>query len=97
MGCYVETQNKEKWLMDNHNGWYAMQMPKWERLNIDGYRPVVLVDNGPFRAAGIAYDEQEYERFTDPRDERPKQVFLVSIEKLKEVSDIEEWLKRSEQ
>lgn len=47
-----------------------------------GELPVCLVNNGPFTAAGIAYDEQEIQAFTVPSDSRPKQWYGVSYEKL---------------
>lgn len=45
--------------------------------------PVCLVNNGPFTAAGIAYDAGEIAAFTEPGDSRPKKWYAVSIKKLK--------------
>lgn len=44
---------------------------------------VCLVDNGAFRAAGIAVDQRELEAFLQPHDQRPKQWFVVPKEDLK--------------
>lgn len=42
--------------------------------------PVVLVDNGAFDTAGIAYDVGEFDSFTLPRDHRPKEFYLIPRE-----------------
>lgn len=38
---------------------------------------VVLVDNGPFTAAGIICGEMDRRDFTDPNDFRPRSFYLV--------------------
>jgi len=43
----------------------------------NGPLPVCLVDNGPFRAAGICYDAGELEAFSAPGDNRPRRWYLV--------------------
>lgn len=43
---------------------------------------VCHVNNGMFTAAGIAYDEMEYDVFKDPNDQRPKKWYLLSKWKL---------------
>lgn len=50
--------------------------------------PVCLVDNGPFTAAGVAYDARELNAFDQPNDFRPKFWFKVPREKLYDVSDL---------
>ncbi len=50
--------------------------------------PVVLVNNGGFTAAGIAYDRRELQAFLHP-DPRPKQWFLVEKEKLSPYINLE--------
>jgi hypothetical protein len=44
--------------------------------------PVVLIDNGPFTAAGIYYCKEELIAFSDPNDRRPKKLYMVPIGKL---------------
>ncbi len=96
MGCYVEVSNKQEWLQSNCTyAWEGLVFPKWEDFK-EGHLPVVLVDNGYFQAAGIAFDKQEYERFTDPCDFRPKVVYSIALEELKKVSDIESYLTKEE-
>lgn len=56
---------------------------------------VILVNNGPFTAAGIAYDKKELDAWTnDPTDLRPMTYWLVNKKKLYEVSNLEYYLKK---
>jgi hypothetical protein len=41
---------------------------------------VCLVDNGPFKAAGILFGQFDYDEFTSPDDPRPKKFYDVSTE-----------------
>lgn len=96
MGCYVnpDHEDKETWLENNATTIYAMNVfPEWETIFATSERPVVLIDNGMFKAAGVAYNEREYQAFTYEDDPRPRQIYRVPIKKLKEVSDIEDYLK----
>ena len=47
--------------------------------------PVVLIDNGNFKAAAVCWCRAEVERFYDPGDPRPMTWWLVPVERLKEV------------
>lgn len=40
--------------------------------------PVVLINNGAFTAAGIAYDLDKFNALTRGDDPRPKAIYLVS-------------------
>jgi hypothetical protein len=90
MGCYVNTEdgNKERWL--EKNGIVVLPPIKLEDLP-DTHLFVCLVDNGPFTAAGIAYDKDELDVFTRP-DGRQRVWFMVSKEKLMDVSDVDRYL-----
>lgn len=71
MGYYIETgerKGKAAWLVKNANG----SMEKRP-----GDIPVVVLDNGPFEAAGIAYDAEEFEAFTSPDDLHKKTIIYV--------------------
>lgn len=89
MGCYVNPPggNNERWL--ELNG-VRMRHPC---PVAEDHLIVVLVDNGPFKAAGVAYSKAELEAFTEPGDFRPKEFFAVPIELLKQVSDVDRYLK----
>ncbi len=88
MGFYVNPRGETKESFLNREGIkgpYDLRL-SWKSVPA-GYLPVVLVDNGPFTAAGIAYCESELEAFTDMNDPRPRQIFFVKIEKLLPVTD----------
>ena len=63
MGFYINPQNrtKETWL---EMFGQKVDSPKWPPPN--GTIPVCLIDNGPFTAAGIAYNEKEFDVFLEP-------------------------------
>jgi hypothetical protein len=83
MGFYVNPTNEEKEFFLDREG---LEVPEadWENIPKDSV-PVILINNGMFSAAGIAYDEDEYEVFTNKEDRRPKKIFIVKKSKLKEI------------
>ncbi len=99
MGCYVDPKDetKEEFLMREGREVESDYISENYRfIKEKGELPVVLVDNGNFTAAGIAYCEREFERFVR-YDNRPKRFFIVSIEKLKEVSYVEGYLNEAKE
>lgn len=99
MGYYVNPQDmtKEDWLSKHGTLAGLQNIPGQEDVRSDYNTlmmtnamngsafamPVVLVDNGPFTAAAIAYNKAEYERFlNNGEDKRPMLVFLVDKHKL---------------
>ena len=99
MGCYIDPQNEDKEIFLAREGRevesdYISQ--NYKTIKEKGDLPVVLVDNGPFTAAGVAYTEREFERFVR-YDNRPKRFFIVPIYKLKEVSPVSEYLQEVEE
>lgn len=91
MGIYVEPSDtdNETWLVE-HGIPIVGEPEKFSGLG-SGYMAVCLVDNGLFKAAGIAIDQQELERFKRP-DPRPKKWYWVPIKDLMEVSCLREAL-----
>lgn len=96
MGCYVNPKNesKEAWLEKHGTAMPINIDTSYNDYCKDECLPVILVDNGMFTAAGVAYDEREFQDFTSPMDLRPKRGYKVKIEDLKKVSDIEDYLSR---
>ena len=80
MGYYINPQDgrtKEQWLRDE-----AREVPPSELTLTPAELPVVLIDNGPFTAAGIAWCVEELVEFTRPCDPRRKRYFMASRDKL---------------
>jgi len=90
MGCYInpESETKEEFL--NREGARVPQL-NWA-TKPEGTLPVVLIDNGFFTAAGVAYSENELDAFTRPDDYRPHKFYYVPKEKLYIVSDLKSYL-----
>lgn len=102
MGAYVNPRGKDKevWLEENGTRYTSKTIPKIEDLRFwkeKGKFIVCLVDNGPFTAAAIAFSEAELRMFTDQRDTRPKSYYVVDINKLYEVSNLDEYYPRNEE
>lgn len=94
MGIYVNPAKKDKeaWLQVNGEEVSEQTAVEWVKdgtIDFTTKMPVVLVDNGPFTAAGVAYDPGEFEVFTAEDDLRPKKYFVVAVEELKKVSDLD--------
>ena len=91
MGYYVNPRNTSKEEFLDKEGVRINDPSLSQLLSIlddpeDGI--VCLVDNGPFRAAAICYNEGEILAFHDPNDSRPKKWFKVSKKRLCEEGDI---------
>jgi len=94
MGAYINPtggKTKEQWLTEN-----ATKVPEGASLKFEsvpkGQLPVVLVDNGFFTAADIAFSARELEAFTGPDDGRPKEFYLAKVDDLLKVSDLKHYL-----
>ena len=76
---YIETSgttNKALWLVEHHAGQLINR--ETALLVVETYPShdrgiVVVMDNGPFQAAGFAYDLDEFTEFADPSDPRSRQ------------------------
>ena len=93
MGLYIKPVKgtKEDWLVLNAKS--VNRTIDYDLLPKD-HLFIVLLDNGLFTAAGVAYSKREYEDFMHPADLRPKTVWIAPISKIKEVCpDIEDWVK----
>jgi len=88
MGFYVNPPDESKESFLKREGIAAPNTPRitWDSVP-QGYLPVVLLDNGHFSAAAIAYDKSELNEATSLDDPRPRQIFMVKIEKLIPVAD----------
>jgi len=91
MGVYVEPPvgiSKRKWIEEN-----GRLLKENEGVEADEMM-VVMVDNKNWVALGIAYNDEEIERFTAQTDSRPRTCYAVKIELLLNVSGIEHYRHR---
>jgi hypothetical protein len=81
MGYYIKTnsaKNKVQWLVKKY-GAELMTKPVFHEPST-GYVSVVVINNGPFEVAGIAYDKDEFEDFDYRGDCRPKTWLKMKVE-----------------
>ena len=81
MGYYINPPNEAKEDFLRREGMRCL--PEWPEGN--DLALVCLMDNGPFTAAGICYDEEEMRAFNGPSDYRPKTWYLVQKNQLTNV------------
>lgn len=86
MGIYVEPKgvSNEAWL-DEHSTSKSKERSPYTDIPKD-HSMVFLVDNWSFAAAGIAFDEQEYNRFVAGRAQRPVTYYIVPDVELEAVT-----------
>ena len=79
MGFYVQTDNplrKTEYLVLKRGG-RLIDKPKTFSDIPEDKALIVIVDNGIFEAAGLAYSQAEFESFTLPTDHRQKKYVLL--------------------
>lgn len=89
MGCYINTLgiDKAEWLAIAGRPIASAEEAKITELEL----PVCLVDNGMFKAAGVAYSYSELDQFSRSGDSRPKTWFMVPRVELYDVSDLKNY------
>lgn len=89
MGAYVNPQDmtKESWLLAiGAQASIAEVVDQFDTRFANNELAVILINNGPFTAAGICFSKREAKEFTDPKDSRPKTAFWVPLSALHSVS-----------
>lgn len=85
MGLYIETSseiNKARELMMLHGATiWPHRFLHWSEVPM-GKLPVVVVHNGSFEAAGVAFSPRELVAFTLPDDNRGKTILLMDQAKV---------------
>lgn len=90
MGYYIQTpghhHGKAARIARDHQGTLLQSPPKYFVDIPEDKALVCVVDNGPFEAAALAYDQGEFECFTDPNDSRPQSYVLLDKQKAYELA-----------
>jgi len=80
LGYYIQTpgqtHNKALSIAMNYDGEFIHKPNKFTDIP-EGKALIVVVDNGAFEAAALAYSEQEFEEFTNSTDTRHKDYVLL--------------------
>jgi len=98
MGAYVNpkgSETKESWLAANAQCLSVREAR--DHNDFENEFLIVLLDNGSFSAAGIAYSKEEKEVFLDPTDSRPKKFYKASKEKLLPISELQRYFLENSQ
>lgn len=83
MGYYIQTsgnKGKAQEMIARYGGEIIYQPPASYNDIPEGKALIVIIDNGPFEAAGFCFSEQEFEAFTRPEDKRRKWYILMDRE-----------------
>jgi hypothetical protein len=91
MGAYIDPPNESKEDFLIREGEHKHSAPPYKDIPKDK-KLVILINNGPFTAAAIAFNAEEYDNFIKRQDSRPKRFYLVETEKLFPVSNLKDWL-----
>ncbi|KKM96696.1 hypothetical protein LCGC14_1175660 [marine sediment metagenome] len=99
MGFYIQAPMntmKAEWIAGVHGD--AQLIPQPENFSDipEGKFLIIVVNNGPFEAAAVAYSELEFNEFTNnPTDDRPKKFLLLSKKTTFElVPELKEYLEK---
>jgi len=83
MGYYVQApsnKGKAEYLAENFERSRLATLSEARDAMENGEGVIVVVDNGPFEAAGFCYDVHEFNAFTDPSDSRPKKYVVMDYD-----------------
>ena len=89
MGYYIEgpTHGKANHILNKHGGTLLPGKPESFADIPDDMALICVLNNGPFEAAGLCYDEREFEAFSEPSDPRPKLWMLLPKKIAYELAD----------
>lgn len=91
MGFYIQTScshHKAEQIAKAYDGRVIQKPASFDEVPVDKAL-IVTMDNGPFEAAGWAYNRREFEVFTDPTDWRTKRYVLIDRQKAVELVGVD--------
>jgi len=88
MGYYIPgpTHGKAQYIIENYPGSYRLDTPPDFNSIPEDMAIIVVVNNGPFEAAGYAFSAEEYSLFRLEEDLRPKEYVAMPKKDAQEVS-----------
>lgn len=92
MGAYINPPNETKDEFLQREGTRIFYADAFAHEDFTDKLLVVLVNNGSFTAAAIAFDAKEKEAFLSPDDPRICKTYVVERSKLYPVSSLQEYL-----
>lgn len=91
MGYYIQTsRNKGKAaaIVELHAARFISKKEAENYIDDPSKAVIIVVDNGPFEAAGFDYDRREWQAFTSPADDSPKQYLVMDRKKGERIDEL---------
>jgi hypothetical protein len=88
MGYYIQgpLKNKGEFLAEQYDARECSQIEAFVHIEDLNEIGICVVDNGPFEAAALCYNDKEFMAFSDPHDLRPKKWYLMNRAKACELA-----------
>lgn len=88
MGYYIQGPacGKAAFICEEHGGMLVSEETASDLIDDPDFGVVVIMQNGPFDAAGFAFSRAEFAAFTDPYDRRPKQFVVMDRKEAEQLS-----------
>ena len=92
MGFYIDgpAKGKAPFLRSEYDAEFINEPVSFKDIPKDKAL-ICVVDNGPFEAAGFAFDNREFEVFSAPGDPRPKRWMIMDREKAVELTGFKQY------
>lgn len=90
MGYYIETPGtigKANYIAQNYGGIVVTQSVAQSAIADAAKGVIVIVSNGMFEAAAFAYNQSEFDAFTQSDDHRPRTFLVMDRQLAKELSN----------
>jgi len=87
MGFYIEgpAKGKAPFIRSEYDAEFINE-PEYFKDIPDDKALICVINNGPFEAAGFAFDDREFRGFSAPGDPRPKQWMMMDRKKAEELT-----------
>jgi hypothetical protein len=92
MGYYIQTpsvKGKAEYIATQYKGRIASYTKALDAMNDSTKGVIVVVDNGFFEAAGFAFNQSEFEAFTQLSDDRPREFVILDRDVAEKLSGYE--------